>query len=479
MITVVGLGVEKGDLTKSGERAIRCASCVLVRTANTRSYQSVQELGVKHECLDGVYQKSRSFSTLNKNLAARVLAAEKEFGDVAYVVDGAACEDNSVKILCKRAKGRVATLGGVSKASAFAARAGFVGCSYFALSAYELEECVLRQGLPTPLIVYDLDDKAFAGDVKLLLMSYLGEDCPALFMTENGDKKLPVYELDRQENAAYGYATAVAVDVVPFEKKTRFDLHDLHAVIKRLRRPDGCPWDRVQTTQSIKMNAVEEAYELLDAIELDDDEKILEETGDLLMQVVFHAVLKEEQGAFELGDVIKGVCDKLITRHTHIFGGDKAGNADEALSVWDKNKMKEKGQETYAAAVNDVPNCFPALLQAQKIAKRLEKGGWGYADFGAALAALEESEKQLCSAVENGDEEKIKLALGQMLMQAAWVARKTGADGETVLLEQIGKEKRFFEAYEKAVLAAGKDVTALSQDEKAQFAARVKEEQGV
>ena len=118
-------------------------------------------------------------------------------------------------------------------------------------------------------------------------------------------------------------------------------------IIVRLRAPNGCPWDRVQTNDSIKMSAVEEAYELVDAIDQEDDEKIAEETGDILLQAVFHAVIKEETGAFDLTDVFTGICTKLITRHTHVFGEDKASDGESALSVWEKNKMTEKHQETF------------------------------------------------------------------------------------------------------------------------------------
>ena len=134
------------------------------------------------------------------------------------------------------------------------------------------------------------------------------------------------------------------------------------------------------------MSAVEEAYELVDAIDQDDDDKILEETGDILLQAIFHAVIKEETGAFTLTDVLTGICQKLISRHTHVFGDDKAENDAGALSVWEKNKMVEKHQTTFADAVNDVPKCFPATMRAQKVGKRAGKAGL---DFDSVNSAAE------------------------------------------------------------------------------------------
>lgn len=470
MITVIGLGVNEGDLTLKGKEAIVSAARVLVRTANTRSYGGVRLLGVAHETLDFVYEKSRSFSTLHKNLAKAVRAAEKESGNVAYCVDGAAIEDNSVKELLKRGAKNVRVISGVSKVSALVEKAGFAGCSYTAVSAYEAEEKKKNGGLVAPLVVYDIDDKTLAGDIKLLLSEQFGEETEVKLLQGDKAKKIKLYELDRGKT--YDYTTAVAVDEQALLEKKRFTLSDLERVLVRLRRPDGCPWDRVQTPESIKMNAVEEAYELLDAIDSGDPDKILEETGDMLMQVVFHAVMQEERGEFSLGDVVTGVCDKLIFRHTHIFGGDTATDEQSALSVWDKNKMKEKNQNTFSDAVNDVPKCFPALMQAQKIAKRLEKGGWTQ-DVSALRQRIALALKTL--EIAGSDTEK-KEALGTLLMSAVWLSRAVGVEGEEALLETVKRLKEGYTLYERTVLADGKDVNALSEEERAAYYERVKGE---
>lgn len=473
MITVVGLGAEKGDLTKTGEEAILAAKKVIVRTALTRSYENLKETGAESESLDFLYEKSRNFQTLNKKLAAAVKAAEKEYGDVVYCVDGSAAEDASVKELLKK-RGEIRLVGGVSKGTKCAEFAGFSSCSYAACSAYDLEEAKKGYGLTAPLVVYDVDDEALAGDVKLLLSDAFGEETDVTFVAGGKTKKIKLYELDRMKK--YDYSSAVCVDSTPLLKKTRFSLQDLENIIVRLRRPDGCPWDRAQTPDSVKMSAVEEAYELLDAIDSGDPDKILEETGDVLMQVVFHAVMQEERGAFNLGDVLFGVCEKLIARHTHVFGEDKASDEKGALSVWEKNKMKEKGQERYADAVNDVPKCFPALLQAQKIVKRMEKGGMIYS-FEETKEKLLASLEKLRNAMESGEEKSVKEELGEYLMWTATLCKKTGADGEEALLEQLKKTKRTYEKFESLVLADGKDVNALTKEEREEYLRRAEAEE--
>ncbi len=418
------------------------------------------DLGVKHRTLDELYEKTRKFSTLNKALAKAVRDAEKG-GNVAYCVDGSASEDNSVKVLQKSRK--VQVVDGVSKSGYLANLCSFHSCSYACLSAYDLQEFMQGCDLPSPLIVFDMDDRNLASDVKLLLSDAFGEETEVWFLSNSKKKKIPLYELDRMPR--YDYLSAVAVDEIPLLEKRRYTLRDLENIIVRLRRPDGCPWDRVQTPESIKMNGVEEAYELLDAINLDAPDKILEETGDLLMQVVFHAVMQAERGEFNLTDVLYGVCEKLISRHTHIFGGDSATDAETALSVWDKNKMKEKNQDTYAKAVQDVPKCFPALMQGQKVVKRLERGGWNFT-YEEAKARLLEGLSRLEQAGSVGEKKRI---LGECLFTVCTLCRGVSIEGEEALLEEISRVQKDYERFETAVLADGKDVNALSETERERY----------
>lgn len=464
MITVIGLGVEKGDLTKRGEQKIlqtaKNGEPILVRTAHTASYQTVLELGVPHETLDRVYESSRNFATLAKNLAKAV--AERGENAV-YLVDGAATEDNSVKALVKRLRGKIEIVDGVSKTTALVRAAGFSGCSYTAVSAYELAERAQAGNLGLPLIVYDLDDGALASDTKLLLGELFGEETAAQYIRGGKAKKISLFELDRQKT--YDYSSAVAIEEIDLLEKQRFTLEDLKGIVVRLRKPDGCPWDRVQTPESIKMSAVEEAYELVDAIDQDDDEKIMEEAGDLILQTVFHAVMKAETGAFNLTDVLTGICVKLITRHTHVFGEDKAGDGESALSVWEKNKMTEKHQITFADSVNDVPKCFPAAMRAQKIGKRAAKAGMDFSSAESAAARVQEELNEFFEAYREGNQEGAEKELGDVLFAVVNVGRKAGCDCEKALKESAERFAKRFTKAEALALADGKLVTELSEAE--------------
>ena len=464
MITVIGLGVEQGDLTKRGEEVILAAAQqgrkIVVRTANTKSYQTVLTLGVPHICLDSVYESSRSFATLAKNLA-KAVAEQGE--DSVYLVDGSSTEDNSVKALIKRMRGKIEIIDGVSKTTAIVRAANFTGCSYTSVSAYEVLEKAGTGGLGLPLIVYDLDDAGLASDVKLALGDLFGEETQVKYIRDGKAKKISLFELDRQKE--YDYTSAVAIESVDLLKKTRFTIDDLKEIVVRLRAPNGCPWDKIQTSDSIKMSAVEEAYELVDAIDCEDDEKVLEETGDLLLQVIFHAVMKEETGAFNLSDVLSAICTKLITRHTHVFGEDKAKDESSALSVWEKNKMLEKNQVTYADSVNDVPKCFPAAMRAQKIGKRAAKAGLDFSSAESAAEHLKGELEEFFSAYHAGDMAEAEKELGDVLFAAVNIGRKAGADCEKALKESAERFAKRFTKAEALALADGRVVTELSDEE--------------
>jgi tetrapyrrole methylase family protein/MazG family protein len=467
MITLVGLGVEKGDLTERGKEAILNAECVILRTGQAKSAESVKALGVPYRTLDEVYTRSRSFTTLHKKLAKEVIAAAKD-KNVVYCVDGNVTEDRSAELLLK--KRGVQVVGGVSKAARAMERAKVSAVRYAAVSAYDLAE---TGELTLPAVIYDLDNEFLAGDVKMYLADKIGEEQEVTFLYGEKKKKIKVYELDRQKN--YDYTTAVVAGDIPLLKKVRFTVKDLQDIIVRLRRPDGCPWDKAQTPETIRMNMVEEAYELVDAIDSGDADKIREETGDVLLQAVFHAVMQEELGNFNLTDSLSELCQKLIHRHTHIFGKDKATDEASALSVWEANKEKEKGQDTYSKAVNDVPRCFPACMRAQKVQKRAGKSGFDFANAEEAAKKIYEEAEEWGHARDEGDKEHIQEELGDLLFAVVNAGRLSGADCELALKESTDKFVRRFTALEEAVLADGKEMKKLSAEELDEYYQKIKQ----
>ena len=216
--------------------------------------------------------------------------------------------------------------------------------------------------------------------------------------------------------------------------------------MEALRAPDGCPWDRAQTHQSIRENMLEEAYEAADAIDRGDVDNLREELGDVLLQVVFHAQMAREEGRFTFDDVVDGICRKLIFRHPHVFGAQTAGDPEGALSAWDAQKRREKGQRTTADAMDSVARAMPALMRAEKLQGKAAKAGFDWPEIGPALDKVSEELSELRRAVEENT--NVEEELGDLLFAAAKAGRFAGVDPEHALQLACDKFIRRFRRVE-------------------------------
>lgn len=187
----------------------------------------------------------------------------------------------------------------------------------------------------------------------------------------------------------------------------KYSIDDLRDIMVQLRGENGCPWDKVQTHQSIKKSMIEECYEAIDALDSGDDHAFANELGDVLLQVVFHARIAEERGAFDFDDVVNEICTKLITRHTHVFGKDNAVSAEEALGQWEKNKKKEKNLDSYTAMLEDVPHYLPALMRSEKIQKKAGSVGFDWEETEPIYDKIAEETAEVKEAVKNGNADEI------------------------------------------------------------------------
>lgn len=247
--------------------------------------------------------------------------------------------------------------------------------------------------------------------------------------------------------------SAVSVD---FAFKETYSIDDLLAIMRILRGENGCPWDREQTHQSIRNNFIEETYEAVEAIDNCDPVLLQEELGDVLLQVIYHAEMERETGRFSFGDVVDGICQKLIQRHPHIFGDVVASTTVEVLDSWDEIKKKTKGQTTYTDTLKSVPKVFPSLMRAAKIQKRAAKSGFAYPDANWAMDGLVSEMQELQDALRQGDPAAAKEELGDLLLSAANLSRYLDVDAEECLGASCDKFISRFEQLEE--LAASKKV---------------------
>ena len=250
-----------------------------------------------------------------------------------------------------------------------------------------------------------------------------------------------------------------------FEIKERYDLSDFRRIMEVLRAPGGCPWDAAQTHESIRRNVIEEAYELAQAIDKKDGENLKEELGDLLMQVIFHARMEEETGGFNLDDVADTAVKKLVFRHPHVFGENKASDAGEALDRWEAVKRIEKSQDTVAASMDGVAETLPALWRAEKIQKKAAKVGFDWPEVSGAIDKLREEMQELCAAIETGDADNMEEELGDILFSAVNAARFLKVDPEQALHRACEKFIRRFKALEQAASGQGRELSEMSLEE--------------
>lgn len=224
-----------------------------------------------------------------------------------------------------------------------------------------------------------------------------------------------------------------------FERKSEYNFNDLVQIMKILRSPDGCPWDKVQTHQSIRQNFIEETYEAIEAIDTCDTELLKEELGDVMMQVIFHTIMEEEVGSFDINDVCDAVCKKLIVRHPHVFSDTIADTADEVLKNWDKIKMDTKSQKTQSQVLASVSKSLPALMYSQKIQHKAAKVGFDFEKTDDAFDKVSEELAELKTAVANDDTDNMSEELGDLLFSVVNVARFIKVDSEKALYDATVK----------------------------------------
>jgi MazG family protein len=221
---------------------------------------------------------------------------------------------------------------------------------------------------------------------------------------------------------------------------------ELVGVMQRLLAPDGCPWDREQTLDTLKPYLVEETFEVLEALERGTAADHCEELGDLMMQIVFHAQLREVEGAFTIDDVCRGITSKLVRRHPHVFADAEVDTAAQVVAQWEEIKAQEKGDSQ--RVLDGVPVSLPALARAQKISSRAARVGFDWPDVQGCRDKVAEELAELDHAVAAGDQAAIEAELGDLLYAAVSLARKLGVDAETALRQTVLKFTARFELVE-------------------------------
>ena len=471
IITVVGLGPgPAGLVTHETMQAIAHSTRRFVRTTRHPSAAVVGDA----RSFDDEYERHDTFAAVYEAIAHELLNTALNSGEVLYAVPGSpSVLEESVRHLRNDQRVELRVLHAVSFLDLAWQRLGIdpvnegvrlVDAHQFAQAAANERGPFLVAQCHADWVLSDLkltyDDAR--GDEPVVVLHHLGLDDEQVVHTvwQNLDR------LEREHGLIPDHLTSIYIPQLA--APVAGELARLHQLARTLR--EQCPWDREQTHASLVRYLVEETYEVVDALnalDTDDpttDEALVEELGDLLYQIEFHATIAEQQGRFSLADVARTTHDKLVRRHPHVFGAAKAADADAVVQTWDAIKQAERAQKG-AAKVGATPNFFagvsraaPSLSLAQKLQKRAAEVGFDWPNADGALAKIDEELDELQRARDVGDPEVVRMELGDLLFSVVNVARKLGVDAETALRSAADKFIARFERVQLLATQRGIDV---------------------
>lgn len=261
--------------------------------------------------------------------------------------------------------------------------------------------------------------------------------------------------------ASYAWSNATTLRMRRMQKRS-FD--ELVQLMTRLRGPDGCPWDRKQTLPSLKPFVIEEAYEVVDAIDMDDRRALAEEVGDLLLEAVFVAEITREEGSFDIYDSITAIYEKLVRRHPHVFGDVEANDAEQVLVNWEKLKNEERKAEDKSLLAG-VPQSLPALLKASRLTEKASRVGFDWRAAEDVFTKFDEELAEVHEAIRSGDESQVHEEIGDLLFTIANLARKLNVNPEEALQSTNRKFTSRFESMEREARAADKNLDQYTLEE--------------
>jgi tetrapyrrole methylase family protein/MazG family protein len=466
-ITIVGLGPgDVEDLTRRAWRALERASVVYLRTMRHPCVPNLPE-GPTYESFDSVYETVERFEDVYATIVGRLLDMSKA-GDVVYAVPGdpLVAESTVTRLLLEaRTHGiPVEVISGVSFIEPTLALLGVDALDglqlYDALTVAALHHPPLNPD--TPALLAQVYSRAVASDVKLTLMNEYPDDFEVALIHAAGTGSgraewLPLYEMDRRD---VNHLTSLYVPA----RGGMTSFEQFQEIIAHLRAPEGCPWDRKQTHESLRKYLIEESHEVLEAIDAGDMPALAEEMGDLMLQVLLHTQIAIEDGDFKMGDVLGAINNKLIRRHPHVFGEVEANTPDEVVTNWDalkKQEQTEKGSKR-ESLLDGVPKTLPALLQAHEYQAKAAKVHFDWPKVDFVIDKVREEIDEVLAA--QGEAEQAE-EMGDLLFVIVNWARWLGVEPETALREANAKFYKRFRFIEQALAERGRTPAESSLDE--------------
>ena len=436
-ISIVGLGPGDYSLISQGAlEALQNGKRIFLRTEKHPIVGKLRE-SIQFTSLDYFYDREDNFENVYNKISEYIIEQAKD-GDLVYAVPGhPRVAEKTVSIIEKLAienNVEVETIASMSFVDAMFNYLQIDPADGFKLiDAFEIENSYIDTN--TSMIITQIYDPFIASNIKLKLMEYYDYDQEVCIVNGAGVKNLeskkylPLHELDRPENL-FDYLSSL---YIPKSTKKMYNtVNDLENIMSTLRGPNGCAWDKKQTHESLKKYIIEESYELCQAIENDDIDEIIEELGDILLQVVFHAQVGKEEGFFDMKEVINGICTKLIHRHPHVFK-DEDLDMNQFEKTWEELKQEEKGENSTSEGLKRIPKHLPALIKADKIQHKAALVGFDWDNIEGVFEKIEEEYKELLDECKQGNIKYIKEELGDLLFSIVNLARFLHIDSEEAL----------------------------------------------
>lgn len=467
-IEIVGLGAGDIDQLPLGVyKKLMGTGHVYLRTKDHPVVGELEKEGLRYVSFDSVYEKHDQFEGVYEEIV-KILLDKAQYESVTYAVPGhPLVAERTVQLLLEEGpkQGVKITIGGGQS---------FLDSLFQSLKIDPIDGFQLLDGtqldkdrlvLEQHLIIGQVYDQFVASHVKLTLMEKLPDDYEVYIVNAAGTKdevieKIPLYELDRR--VTISNLTSVYVPPVCDEQILMKNFSKLREIIAVLRGPDGCPWDKEQTHESLKKYLIEETYEVVDAIDSGDIDHMIEELGDVLLQIMLHAQIGEDEGYFSIEDVIEGISAKMIRRHPHVFGSVEVKNAEEVIQNWEEIKKKEKEHTAEPSLLEGVSKSLPNLIRAYEIQKKAAKVGFDWEEITPALEKVKEELQEFENELTGTDPEQQLLAkkeFGDLLFAFVNVARFLKIHPEEALFETNEKFIRRFQYVEKKVKESGKPFT--------------------
>lgn len=470
-LKIIGLG--SGDykqLTLSAVEQLKAADNIILRTEKHPTVDYIKSLGIQFNTCDDIYNSAETFEATYNEISERVIKSCEEDKVLVYAVPGhPLVAEKSVELTLQKAKDKIEV--------EIVPAVSFIDSILTALQIDPAYGLKIIDGLSLEIqkpdfhcgnIITQVYSRLVASEIKLKLMELYKDDTEIYIIKAAGVKdlerieKLPLYELDRIDWVDY----LTSIYIPPIGEGAKYKTMDeLVALMTKLRGEGGCPWDREQTRESLKPYLLEETYEVLEAIEKDDIDLLVEELGDLLLQVVFHAQIAKEDGEFDINDITTGIVNKLVERHPHVFGDVIATTESGALKSWEASKRKLKGITTYTQTLVDIPETLPNLMRSYKIQQKAALVGFDWDDVKDAIAKVDEELEEVKEVYNTGNKQIIEEEIGDLLFAVVNVARFLNIQPELALRGTINKFISRFRYIEETALQNGSNIDKMTLQE--------------